>query len=144
MGGAVEQKVADLRRNRPKLSSSSPGKDNLDSSATLVMHSAAACGDVTQLTRILNARADPNAEDELGATVLEKACVGLHEEAAALLLDRGASARGSKGGPSTPLHRAAAAGGAKGRGIVKMLLATALTRVCLTVRDGLLQRRRVF
>eukprot|EP00927_Polykrikos_kofoidii_P067957 TRINITY_DN63387_c0_g1_i1.p1 TRINITY_DN63387_c0_g1~~TRINITY_DN63387_c0_g1_i1.p1 ORF type:complete len:353 (+),score=58.84 TRINITY_DN63387_c0_g1_i1:96-1154(+) len=89
----------------------------------LMMHSASTLGDTNLLRKLLDARADPDVQDEFGATCLEKACLSQSLEAANLLVLHGASPHGTFGGVSTPLHRAAlSCGNPAGRRLVQLLL----------------------
>eukprot|EP00929_Paragymnodinium_shiwhaense_P041383 TRINITY_DN21491_c0_g1_i2.p1 TRINITY_DN21491_c0_g1~~TRINITY_DN21491_c0_g1_i2.p1 ORF type:complete len:382 (-),score=67.99 TRINITY_DN21491_c0_g1_i2:91-1236(-) len=100
-----------------------------------LLHSAASNGDVAQLRRILDSRVDPNRQDELGATALEKACMGLSAtslDAAEVLLRSGASPKGKAMAPSTPLHRAATyTNGVASRKMVKLLLEWGADRLAI-------------
>lgn len=100
----------------------------LQMAGTWMLHSAAATGDTKRLSALLAAKADPNAEDESGATALEKACTSGMLEVAALLLRAGARASGFIGARSTPLHRSVAAGGLNGRKLVQLLVARGANR----------------
>jgi len=94
----------------------------MDLAAILMLHSACTLGNVELVTRLVEARTNPDAEDESGATPLDKACIGASPAVAEALLKRGASANARPGAVTTPLHRAAVAGGAEGERLVQLLL----------------------
>jgi len=100
----------------------------MDIAGILMLHSAAATGNVELANRLMGAGISPDAEDDSGCTVLEKACIAESVAVAEALLAKGASARGSPGAPSTPLHRAACLGGATGVRLVRLLLAKGADR----------------
>ncbi|CAE8620335.1 unnamed protein product, partial [Polarella glacialis] len=110
------------------LGPSSPAADQdraLDLAAVLMLHSAAATGNAEFALRLLQAKADANMQDELGATALEKACIAGNLEIVEAMLKFGAKAEGMAGAPSTPLHRVAVTGdSAKSRELVVALLET--------------------
>lgn len=83
----------------------------MDMAAVLMLHSAASLSNFSLAVRLLEAKADPNIPDELGATALEKACLAGSVELVRAMLTHGARANGAgPGSPTTPLHRAAALG----------------------------------
>jgi len=119
-----ERKAASNRTKKP---SDTPRTGAIDPDAEtiasiLMLHSAAATQNLVLVRRLLDAGVSADAEDELGATALEKACMAGSVEVASLLLDHGASSSGVPGAPSTPLHRAAISGGDHGHEIVRLLL----------------------
>merc|ERR1719359_1821 len=92
----------------------------LQMAGTLMLHSAAATGDVKKVQALLNAKVDANAADDSGVSALEKACIGVHPEVLVALLAKGARVDGISSSNTTPLHRAVAAG-PRGRGLVQTL-----------------------
>eukprot|EP00930_Biecheleria_cincta_P051666 TRINITY_DN36875_c0_g1_i1.p1 TRINITY_DN36875_c0_g1~~TRINITY_DN36875_c0_g1_i1.p1 ORF type:complete len:356 (-),score=78.57 TRINITY_DN36875_c0_g1_i1:54-1058(-) len=112
----VEQLKSMLPKQRPS-TSTKVGKtkqvemDAADAAAVLMLHSAASLGNISLAVRLLEAKADPNVPDELGATALEKACLAGSAELVRAMLTHSANVNGAgPGSPSTPLHRAAALG----------------------------------
>lgn len=105
----------------------------LQMAGTWMLHSAATTGDVKKLEQLLGAGVNANAPDESGVSALEKACIGNHPEAVAVLLARGAKVNGISTSTSTPLHRAAVASRTSGRRIVQMLCDHGANR---TAKDG--------
>ncbi|MFL6449290.1 MAG: ankyrin repeat domain-containing protein [Bryobacteraceae bacterium] len=96
-----------------------------DGVSALALHSAVRAGDVEEVTRLLDAGADPNALDPLGGTPLLTACWSGHASIVSLLLSRGANVNA--------VHREAGATALeyavlKGRpDIVELLLAAGAT-----------------
>merc|ERR1711865_916194 len=80
----------------------------VDVAGALMAHSMIACGNLQQLARIIDAGVSVHTTDEMGCTLLEKACLCGNTAIVQLLLDKGAVAHGLVNKPSTPLHRAAA------------------------------------
>eukprot|EP00747_Dinoflagellata_sp_TGD_P183096 gnl/TRDRNA2_/TRDRNA2_37780_c0_seq1.p1 gnl/TRDRNA2_/TRDRNA2_37780_c0~~gnl/TRDRNA2_/TRDRNA2_37780_c0_seq1.p1 ORF type:complete len:406 (+),score=96.42 gnl/TRDRNA2_/TRDRNA2_37780_c0_seq1:117-1220(+) len=82
----------------------------LDIAGALMLHAAASTADIARLKALLNAKVNPDSQDETGATPLEKACLAASVNAVEVLLQYGASARGMEDSRSRPLHRAASIG----------------------------------
>lgn len=132
----IDRKVEDLKKQlrsmpqagsalNPRTEKAKPMQVDtkaLDIAAVLMAHSAAATGNAELLNRLLGARASPNAQDELGTSVLEKAVICGSTECVEILLKHGAFAQGEPGALCTPLHRAAALGGGEGSRLVHLLL----------------------
>lgn len=95
----------------------------LDMAGILMLHSATAIGDVAKVRKLVEARVNPNAQDELGASALEKACMAGRVDVAEALLTGGAVSKSLFGSPSSPLHRAVACGGLQGQQLVALLCA---------------------
>eukprot|EP00746_Dinoflagellata_sp_MGD_P004276 gnl/MRDRNA2_/MRDRNA2_108243_c0_seq1.p1 gnl/MRDRNA2_/MRDRNA2_108243_c0~~gnl/MRDRNA2_/MRDRNA2_108243_c0_seq1.p1 ORF type:complete len:416 (-),score=110.97 gnl/MRDRNA2_/MRDRNA2_108243_c0_seq1:180-1427(-) len=94
----------------------------VDAAGALMAHSFIAVKKSEKLSAIIDAGVSADCPDEMGCTLLEKACLWGHVEIAKMLLGKGASAKGLAGAPSTPLHRAAACNGNESQQLVQMLL----------------------
>lgn len=94
----------------------------VDAAGALMAHSMIAVNKCEKLSAIIDAGVKVDTVDEMGCTLLEKACLWGHVDIVKMLLAKGAYARGLAHAPSTPLHRACAYSGSQSQQMVRMLL----------------------
>jgi len=94
----------------------------VDAAGALMAHSFIAVNKAGKLSAIIDAGVSADTTDEMGCTLLEKACLWGNVDIVKMLIDKGASAKGLNSAPSTPLHRAAACNGNESQRLIQMLL----------------------